>query len=222
MRLASALLCGLLVVSCDPFAQPAARLTREPEPTFRPLAGSDALKLVERSVAATYAVAYAMQGDLEGTMVTGSWTTFQRPPQVRLDMMVNSQAGPAINIRSYITPDGVVVCQMLTPPVCQQTGEAVGPDASATNLLARRPADYTVVVREKLSLAEEQTECFLFRPNTGVDASFKEAFICYAADGVPLMVDIELADGSSFVLEGRIVKRTVTDDELRPPVRAGP
>ncbi len=222
MRIASALLCGLLVMSCNPFAQQAPRITREPEPTFRPLAGSDALKLVERSVAATYAVAYAMQGDLEGTMVTGSWTTYQRQPQVRLDLMVTSQGGPAINFRSYISPDGVIVCQMATPPVCRQAGEAIGPDASATNLLARRPADYTVVVREKLRLAEEQTECFLFRPNAGVDANFKEAFICYAADGVPLMVDLDLADGSSFALEGRIVKRTVTDDELRPPVRTAP
>lgn len=221
MRIAVALLSALLVMACDPFAQQPPRITREPEPTFRPLVGSDALKLVERSVAATYAVAYAMQGALEGTMVTGSWTTFQRPPQVRLDMMVNAQGMPAINIRSYITPDGVMVCQMRTPPVCQQGGEAVGPDASATNLLARRPADYTVVVREKLLLADERTECFLFRPNaTLVNATFKEAFICYAADGVPLMVDIDLADGSSFALEGRIVKRSVSDDEMRPPGRS--
>ena len=217
MRIAPALLCALLVVSCNPFAQQAPRITREPEPTFRPLAGSAALTLVERSVAVTYAVAYAMQGELEGTRVTGSWTTFQRPPQVRLDLMLSSQSGPAVSVRSYITPDGVIVCQMRTPPACQRAGEAVGPDASATNLLARRPADYTVVVREKLRLAEEQTECFLFRPKAGVDASFKEAFICYAADGVPLMVDIDLPDGSSFALEGRIVKRAVTDAEMRPP-----
>lgn len=219
MRFAFVLLCGLLVMSCNPFAQQAPRITREPEPTFRPLVGSDALKLIERSVAVTYAVAYAMQGDLEGTMVTGSWTTYQRPPQVRLDMVLNSQGAPAANVRSYITPDGVVVCRMQTPPDCRRAGEAIGPDASATNLLARRPADYTVVVREKLRLAEEQTECFLFRPNSGADTSFKEAFICYAADGVPLFIDIDLADGSSFALEGRIVKRSVTDDEMRPPAR---
>lgn len=217
MRFACALLCALLIVSCNPFAQPAPRITRPPEPTFRPLVGSDALQLVSKSVTVTYAVAYAMQGDLEGTRVTGSWTTYQRPPQVRLDMMVNSEGGQAINFRSYIAPEGTIVCQMATPPVCQRASEAVGPDASATNLLARRPADYNVVEREKLKIAEEQTECFLFRPNEGVDVTFKEAFICYAEDGVPLMVDMDLEDGSSFALEGRIVKRSVTDAEMRPP-----
>lgn len=221
MRILTALVCALIVVACDPFAQPPPRITREPEPTFRPLMGSEALKLVERSVAATYAVAYAMEGKLEGTVVTGSWTTFQRPPLVRLDMMASAQGTPTINFRSYITPEGVTVCQMRTPPECQRGGEAAGPDASASNLLARRPADFTVVAREKLRLAEEQTECFLFRPNAGVASStFKQAFLCYAADGVPLMVDIDLPDGSSFALEGRIVKRTVSDDELRPPGRA--
>jgi len=217
MRFARALLCGLLMLSCNPFAQQAPRITRPPEPTFRPLVGSDALQLVSKSVTVTYAVAYAMQGDLEGTRVTGSWTTYQRPPQVRLDMMVNSEGGPAINFRSYIAPEGTIVCQMATPPVCQRAGEAAGPDASATNLLARRPADYNVVEREKLKIAEEQTACFLFRPIEGVDASFKEAFICYAEDGVPLMVDMDLEDGSSFALEGRIVRRSVTDAEMRPP-----
>lgn len=218
MRVARVLLCGLLVVSCNPFAQQPPRITREPEPTFRPLVGSAAHDLVSRSVTVTYAVAYAMQGQLEGTQVTGSWTTYQRPPQVRLDMMVNSQGGQTINFRSYISPDGVIVCQVSPQPACQRAGEAAGPDASATNLLARRPADYIVVERERLKIAEEQTACFLFRPNEGTDASFKEAFICYAPDGVPLMVDMDLADGSSFALEGRIVKRTVTDAEMRPPV----
>lgn len=217
MRIACALLCVLLLASCNPFAQQPPRITRPPEPTFRPLVGSDALRLVSKSVTVTYAVAYAMQGDIEGTRVTGSWTTFQRPPNVRLDMMVNSGGGQAINFRSYIAPEGTIVCQMATPPVCQRAGEAAGPDASATNLLARRPADYTVVEREKLKIAEEQTECFLFRPNEGIDATFKEAFICYAADGVPLMVDMDLNDGSSFALEGRIVKRSVADAEMRPP-----
>lgn len=220
MRFACALLCGLLILSCNPFAQQPPRITRPPEPTFRPLVGSDALTLVSKSVTVTYAVAYAMQGDLEGTRVTGSWTTYQRPPQVRLDMVVNSEGGQAMNFRSYIAPDGTIVCQMATPPVCQRAGEAIGPDASATNLLARRPADYTVVTRERLRIAEEQTDCFLFRPNEGIEAAFKEAFICYASDGVPLMVDMDLRDGSSFALEGRIVKRTVTDAEMAaPPVR---
>lgn len=218
MRIARALLCGLLIASCNPFAQQPPRITRPPEPTFRPLVGSDALVLVAKSVTVTYAVAYAMQGDIEGTRVTGSWATYQRPPQVRLDMMVNTQAGQAINFRSYISPDGVIVCQLAPAPACQRAGEAAGPDASATNLLARRPADFTVVEREKLKIAEEQTECFLFRPNEGADVTFKEAFICYAPDGVPLMVDMDLADGSSFALEGRIVKRTVTDADMRPPV----
>lgn len=218
MRVARVMLCALVIVSCNPFAQQPPRITRPPEPTFRPLVGSDALALVARSVTVTYAVAYAMQGDIEGTRVSGSWATYQRPPQVRLDMMVNSGSGQAINFRSYISPDGVIVCQLAPEPACQRAGEAAGPDASATNLLARRPADFTVVEREKLKIAEEQTECFLFRPNEGAEVTFKEAFICYAADGVPLMVDMDLADGSSFALEGRIVKRTVTDAEMRPPV----
>lgn len=220
MRLASALLCGLLAVSCNPFAPPAARITREPEPTFGPLAGSEALPLVERSAAATYAVAYAANGTFEGSPVTGTWTTYQRPPQVRLDVSMAAQAG-RIDLRSYISPDGVVVCQ-LSPPACQQAGEAVGGDASASNLLAQRPQDFSVVSRERLRLAEEETRCFLFRPNEGVEVSFKEVFICFADDGVPLMVDMDLQDGGGFVLEGRIAKRTVSDEEVRPPGRVGP
>src|SRR5687767_12091519 len=117
MRFTCALLCCLLLVSCNPFAQQAPRITRPPEPTFRPLVGSDALALVSKSVTVTYAVAYAMQGDIEGARVMGSWTTFQRPPNVRLDMMVNSEGGQAINFRSYIAPGGTIVCQMATPPV---------------------------------------------------------------------------------------------------------
>jgi len=211
----SALLGALLVVSCNPFAQPAQRLTREPEPTFHPLAGSATLGLVQRSAAATYAVAYAASGEFEGRQVTGTWTTYQRPPQTRLDVSMTAQDG-RIELRTYISPDGVVVCQMGAAPMCRPPAEAVG-DASASNLLAQRPQDYSVVARERLRLAEEQTQCFLFRPNEGVDSSFKEAFICFADDGVPLMVDMDLRDGSGFLLEGRIVKRTVSDAEIRPP-----
>jgi hypothetical protein len=221
MRLAHALLCGLLVLSCHPFAQQPARITREPEATFRPLVGSDALALIERSVAATYAVAYAVRGDLEGTMVSGSWTTFQRPPLVRLDMAVTGR-GTRVDFRSYVSPAGVIVCEMSAPPRCQEAAAAAGPDASASNALARRPDDYTVVSREKLRLADEETQCFLFRPRSGVTGTFKEAFICYALDGVPLMVEMDLEDGSRFALEGRIAKRAVSDEELRPPARTGP
>jgi len=221
MRVASVLLCALITVSCNPFAQPAPRITREPEPTFGPLASSDVLRLVERSAGATYAVAYAANGTFEGTRVTGTWTTYQRPPQVRLDVSLTAQTG-RIDLRSYISPDGVVVCQMTTPPQCQRAAEAVGGDASASNLLAERPQDYAVVARERLRLAEEQTQCFLFRPNEGVEASFKEVFICFADDGVPLMVDMTLRDGGGFMLEGRIVKRTVSDAEMRAPFPTRP
>ena len=216
MRRASLLVCALLLMGCNPFAQPAPRITREPEPTFGPLASSDALRLVQRSAAATYAVAYAANGMFEGTRVTGTWTTYQRPPQVRLDVSMTAQTG-RIDLRSYISPDGVVVCQMTTPPQCGRAAEAVGGDASASNLLAERPQDFAVVARERLVLAEEQTQCFLFRPNAGVEVSFKEVFLCFAEDGVPLQVDMSFRDGGGFMLEGRIVKRSVTDAEVRPP-----
>lgn len=62
MGVASVLLCALITMSCNPFAQPAPRITREPEPAFGPLASSDALRLAQRSAAATYAVAYADMG----------------------------------------------------------------------------------------------------------------------------------------------------------------
>lgn len=215
MRRVLVLLGALLVVSCNPFAQPAQRLTREPEPTFHPLAGSATLGLVQRAAAATYAVAYAASGQFEGRQVTGTWTTYQRPPQTRLDVSMTAQDG-RIELRTYMSPDGVVVCQMGAAPMCRRPAEAVG-DASATDLLAQRPQDYSVVARERLRLAEEQTQCFLFRPNEGVHASFKEAFICFADDGVPLMVDMDLRDGSGFLLEGRIAKRTVSDAEIRLP-----
>lgn len=78
-RASAWLLCSLFVMGCNPFAQPAARITREPDPTFGPLASSDALRLAQRSAAATYAVAYAANGTFEGTRVTGTWTTYQRP-----------------------------------------------------------------------------------------------------------------------------------------------
>lgn len=62
-----------------------------------------------------------------------------------------------------------------------------------------------------------RTQCYLFRPNDAVDTPFREAFLCFADDGVPLMVDMALRDGSSFVLEGRVVRRTASDADFRPP-----
>lgn len=217
MRVASAvLLCAMLTTSCNPFAPPA-RITRAPEPTFGPLVSSEALRLVERAAAATYAVAYAADGTFEGRRVTGTWTTYQRPPRVRLDVSMGTQDG-RLDLRSYISPEGVVVCQVGGAQLaCRQAGEAVGGDASASNLLAARPQDFSVVARERLVLAEEETRCFLFRPNDGVEVSFKEVFLCFAEDGVPLMVDMDLREGGGFVLEGRIVKRTVSEAEVRPP-----
>jgi len=47
-------------------------------------------------------------------------------------------------------------------------------------------------------------------------------FICFAEDGVPLMVDMTLRDGGGFMLEGRIVKRTVSDAEMRAPFPTRP
>lgn len=218
MRIAATVMAGLAALSCLPFAQQAPRITREPEPTFHPLASSAALRLVERSVTSTYAVAYAVQGTFERTQVSGAWTTYQRPPQVRLDLSLAAADG-RIEARSYVSPDGVTVCQMTGPPRCERTDEPFGGDASPSNLLSRRPQDFTVVERERLVLAEERTQCYLFRPNDGVNTPFREAFLCFADDGVPLMVDMALRDGSSFVLEGRIARRTVSEAELRPPGR---
>jgi hypothetical protein len=74
-----------------------------------------------------------------------------------------------------------------------------------------------VVARETIRVADEDARCFLFRAGTGTQSSFEEAFICYAADGVPLLMEMDLRDGSRVALEGRVVKRVVSDEELRPP-----
>lgn len=186
-------------------------------PTFRALAGSEALKLIERSVGATYAVAYAASGSIQGTQVMGTLTTYQRPPDVRLDVTL-VEDGEQIVFRSYVGPDGVVVCQISGGvAACQESDEPFGPDASATNTLARDPDDYTVIERERLTVADEPAQCFMFRPTPQAQSDFEEAFICYSDDGIPLMVEMKLSETDSFVLEGRIAKREVTDEEMRAP-----
>lgn len=205
-----------VLLSCGPLAQPAGP-TRTPVPTFRPLAGSEAFKLVELSVGATYAVAYAASGSIDGTAVMGTLTTYQRPPNVRLDATIIEDGEP-VSFRSYVTPDGSVVCHIAEGVAqCQRTDEPFGPNTSASNILAQRPDHYTVIERERLTIADEEAQCFMFRPRPEAQADFDEAFICYAGDGVPLMVEMKLGGGDSFILEGRIAKRDVSDEEMRVP-----
>lgn len=186
-------------------------------PTFRTLAGSEALKLIELSVAATYAVAYAAGGSIQGTEVRGTLTTYQRPPDTRLDVTI-VEDGEQLTFRSYVSPDGVVVCRISEGVArCQETDEPFGPDASATNTLARDPDDYDVIERERLKIADEEAQCFMFRPKPQAQADFDEAFICYSHDGIPLMVEMKLGGADTFILEGRIAKRDITDEEMRAP-----
>ncbi|MEZ4503315.1 MAG: hypothetical protein R3C39_11875 [Dehalococcoidia bacterium] len=161
---------------------------------------------------AEYQVTYNTEGTSSEGGISGTMTIFQKQDRQRVDLNTE-QDGEAFEVTTINTPDGTIFC-LLSEQTCLSAALPGGdPSAFATDFLDEVRDDPEVDLNPigQRTIAGATAECFEATDPDGTGTT------CISEEGVPLLVDFQGTDGSTWKMEATEYSTSVSDDDFEPP-----